>query len=88
MSRGSHTSAELNGPTSSTRRSIQKLKQVMGGQLHVLVTPFGCAVDAGNQPGPVNAAEVTVDECIAGLRLFAGPIRQAEMPLGIVSPGV
>jgi hypothetical protein len=60
----------------------------VGGELDLLVAPFGSAVLAGDQPGPVDPAQVAVDEGIAGLGLVGGALGQPEMPLGIVVPAM
>ena len=60
----------------------------MCGELDRLVPPLGGAVDAGDETGPVDASEVADDERVAGLRLVAGPVGQAEVPVGVLLPGV
>ena len=60
----------------------------MGRQLDVLVAPLGGPIDARDEGGPMNAAEVPVDEGVPGLRPIGGPLGQPEMPLGVVVPGM
>ena len=50
--------------------------------------PFGGAVVAGDQARAVQAAEVSVDECVARFGLLRGALREAEMPLGVLVPRV
>ena len=69
-------------------RAVEQLQQVVRRQLHVLVAPLGRAVDAGDQPGAVDAAEIAVHEGVAGLRLLRRPLGEAEVPFGVLVPGV
>jgi len=64
------------------------LQQIVGGDLDVLVPPFGGAVDAGDQPGPVDTAEIPVDERVPRLGLVLGAVRQPEVPGRVVVPAV
>jgi hypothetical protein len=67
---------------------IQELEQVMSGQLHLLVPPFGCPVNAGDQPCPMEAAEVSIDERVSSLRLIGGAFGEPQVPFGIFVPGM
>src|SRR6478735_9790962 len=58
----------------------------MGGELDLLVTPFRRAVDAGDQPRPMDPAQVAVDERVPGLGVVIRTVGEAEMPSGIVVP--
>ena len=69
-------------------RAVEQLQQVVRRQLHVLVAPLGRAVDAGDQPGAVDAAEIAVHEGVAGLGLLRRPLGEAKVPLGVRVPGV
>ena len=60
----------------------------MGRQLDLLVAPFGGAVLTRDQGGAVEATEVPVDEGMPGLGLVRGPLREAEMPFGVLVPRV
>jgi hypothetical protein len=48
---------------------IEKLEEIVGCQLDLLVPPLGGAVVAGNQAGAMQPAEVSVDERVSGLGL-------------------
>ena len=54
----------------------------------VLVPPLRRPVDAGDQAGPVHPAEVAEDERVAGLGLVGRTLGQAEMPGGVLVPGM
>jgi hypothetical protein len=58
----------------------------MGGELDVLVPPFGCPVLACDQTRSVDAAEVSVDESIPGLGLVSSAISEPEVPFGVLRP--
>ena len=53
----------------SAREVVEALEQVVRGPLDLLVAPLGGTVETGDQPHPVHAAEVAVDERVARLRL-------------------
>jgi hypothetical protein len=74
--------------SSGGARPIQELQQLVGCQLDLLVAPLGCPVVAGDQAGPVEAAEVAVDEGVPRLGLLRGSLGEAEMPLAVLVPGV
>src|SRR4029079_12273293 len=78
--------------TSPVRRSgahaVEVLQQLVGSQLDVLVPPLGRAVDAGDQPGPVHAPQVAVDEGVARLGLVVGALGETEVPGRVVLPRV
>ena len=60
----------------------------MRGQFHGLVAPLGRSVDAGDQGGAVDPAEIAEHEGIAGLGLVAGALGQPEVPGGVLGPAV
>src|SRR5262245_61067747 len=70
------------------RRLVEVLQQVVGGELDVFVTPLRGTVDAGDQPGAVDAAEVAVHECVARLRPVGCPLGETEVPQGVIVPAV
>src|SRR5215203_2135119 len=51
----------------SSARVVQQLQELVGCELDLFVTPFRCAVMAGDDPRPMQTAEVGIDECVAGL---------------------
>jgi hypothetical protein len=53
-------------------------------QLDLLVPPLRGPVVAGEQPHPVQTAEVAVDKRVARLRLFGRALGEAEMPGGVL----
>jgi hypothetical protein len=57
-------------------------------QFDFLVAPFGGPVHAGNQTRAVDTSEVAVAEAVPRLRLLPGPFSKAEVPLGVLVPGV
>ena len=57
-------------------------------ELDLLVPPLGGTVVAGDQPHPVHAAEVAVDERIPRLRLLGRALGETEMPIRVFFPGV
>jgi two-component system, OmpR family, sensor kinase len=67
---------------------VQPLEQLVGGELDLLVPPFGRPVHAGDDAHPVDAPEVPVDEGVPGLGLVIGPRGQAEVPAGVLVPRV
>ena len=75
-------------PSVSRGPLVQELQQVVGRQLDLLVPPLGGAVQAGDQAIAVDAAKVAVDEPVAGLGLVGGALGQAEVPVGVLLPGV
>lgn len=60
----------------------------MSRQFDLLVAPFGGPVHAGNQTRAVDTFEVAVAEAVPRLGLLARPFSEAEVPLGILVPGV
>ena len=61
----------------------------MGGELDLLVAPFGGAVQAGDQAHAVEAAaEVAIDEGVPRLGLVGGAVGEGQVPLGVFLPGV
>jgi hypothetical protein len=73
---------------SSAAALVEVLEQVVGGELDLLVVPFGGPVLAGDQAHAVEAAEVAVHEGVAGLGLAAGAVGQGQVPQGGLLPGV
>src|SRR5215207_1840591 len=69
-------------------RSIQQLQQVVSCELDLLVPPLRCPVLTGDQPRAMQAAEVSVDERVPRLRLVGGALGKAEVPFGVLAPGV
>src|SRR3954470_20684479 len=67
---------------------VEALEQVVGRELDRLVPPLRRPVHARDQAHAVHAAEVAVDEAVAGLRLLRGALRQAEVPVGVLLPRV
>src|SRR4051794_40213829 len=67
---------------------VQQLQQVVGGQLDLLVPPLGRPVVAGDDAHPVHAAEVAVDERVAGLGLLGRALGEREVPRAVLGPGV
>ena len=79
------------GPALAARSGalrVQVLEEVVGGQLDLLVAPFGGTELAGDQAHPVDAPEVAVDERVAALRLIGRPVGEAQVPGRVVVPGV
>jgi hypothetical protein len=64
------------------------LQEVMCGQLDFLVPPLRCPIDAGDQGRTVHPPQVTEDERIPRLGLISRTFGQAEMPSGVLLPGV
>ena len=60
----------------------------MSRELDFLVAPFGGPVHAGNQARAVDTFEVAIGEAVPRLRLLPGPFSKAEMPLGVLVPGM
>jgi two-component system, OmpR family, sensor kinase len=70
------------------RQPVQPLQELVGGELDLLVPPLGGPVHAGDDAHPVDAPEIPVDEGVPGLGLVGGPLGQAEVPAGVLFPGV
>jgi hypothetical protein len=64
------------------------LQEVMCGQLDFLVPPLRGPIDAGDQRCTVHPPQVTEDERIPRLGLISRTFGQAEMPSGVLLPGV
>src|SRR5207249_6644980 len=73
---------------SSQGQLVQSLQEVVGSQLDLLVPPLGRPVEAGDDAHPVDAPEIPVDKGVPGLGLVGGAIGEAEMPPGVLLPGV
>jgi hypothetical protein len=56
--------------------------------LHVCVPPLSRTVLAREEAASVHAAEVSVDECVPAFGLVGRSVGQAEVPLGVLAPGV
>src|SRR5215218_905924 len=67
---------------------VEVLEEVVGGELDLLVAPFGGPVQAGDQAHAVQAAEVAVDEGVPGLSLVGGAVGEGQVPLGVLLPGM
>ena len=65
---------------------VEQLQQLVGRELDVLVAPLGGPILTRDQPRPVDATEVPVDERVPGLRLLRRPVGQSQMPLGVLVP--
>ena len=72
----------------SAARSVEELQQLVSGELDLLVAPLRGAVVAGDQAGAVQATEIAVDECVACLGPVRGALGEAEVPFGVIAPGV
>jgi two-component system, OmpR family, sensor kinase len=70
------------------RQPVKPLQELVRGELDLLVPPFGRPVHAGDDAHPVDAPEVPVHEGVPGFRLVGGPLGQAEVPAGVLFPGV
>jgi hypothetical protein len=57
-------------------------------KLDLLVPPLRGTVVAGDQPHPVQTAKVAINKRIAPLRLLVRAVSTAEMPGGVLLPGV
>jgi hypothetical protein len=64
------------------------LEEPVSGKLDRLVPPLGGPVDTGDQRRSMNTLQVAVDERVAGFRPVCGAIRQPEVPVGVLLPGV
>src|SRR5262249_34824411 len=67
---------------------VEQLQELVCGELDRLVAPLGCAVVAGDDAGPVDAAEVAVDERVACLRPVVRAVGEPEVPGGVLVPRV
>jgi hypothetical protein len=68
--------------------SVEVLQELVCCEFDLLVPPFRSTVVAGDQPHPVQAAEVAKDKRVARLRLLVRALSQAEIPGGVLLPGV
>jgi hypothetical protein len=57
-------------------------------QLDLLVPPLRGTVVAGDQPHPVQTAKVAVHKRMTRLRLLVRAVGEAEVPRGVLLPGV
>jgi hypothetical protein len=73
---------------SSAGLSVEVLQELVCCELDLLVPPLRGTVVAGDQPHPVQTAEVAVDERVVRLRLLGRALGEAEMPGGVFLPGV
>ena len=53
-------------------------------ELDLFVPPLRGAVVTGDQPHPVQTAEIAIDERVARLRVLGRALGEAEMPTGVV----
>ncbi|HET9969983.1 MAG TPA: HAMP domain-containing sensor histidine kinase, partial [Streptosporangiaceae bacterium] len=70
------------------RQPVKPLEELVRGELDLLVPPLSRPVHAGDDAHPVDAPEVPVYEGVPGLGLVGGPLGQAEVPAGVLFPGV
>ncbi len=78
---GSASSTSCSGPNPTACRPglrVEVLQQIVGGQLDVLVPPFRSSVDAGDQAGAVNPAQVAVDERVSRLGVVLWRLRSGR----------
>ena len=69
-------------------RVVQRLQEVVRRQLDLLVPPFGSTVVAGDDPHPVDPAEVAEHERVARLRPVRGAVGEPEVPGRVLVPAV
>ena len=60
----------------------------MGRELDLLVSPLRSSILTRDQPGAMNATEVSVDKSVPGFGVVVGTFVEAEMPFGVLLPGV
>ena len=72
----------------SSARLVEKLKQLVSRELHLLVTPLCGPVHAGDQAAAMDPAEVAVHKGVSGFRVVGSPCREAEVPLAVLLPRV
>ena len=70
------------------RQPVKPLEELVRGEFDLLVPPLGRPVHAGDDAHPVDAPEVPVHEGVPGLGLVGGSLGQAEVPAGVLFPGV
>src|SRR5262249_33547400 len=80
--------AEAGQACHSAGPRVQQLKELVRGELDLLVPPLGRAVVAGDDPRAVDPAEVAVDEGVTRLPPVVRTLRQPEVPLRVLLPGV
>jgi hypothetical protein len=68
--------------------AVQALQQIVGGEFDVLVGPLGGPVLTGDDPHPVQTAEVAVRERVPGLGLAGGAVGERQVPSGVFVPRV
>src|SRR6476620_3455499 len=73
---------------SSGGLSVEVLQELVCCKLDLLVPPLRRAVVAGDQPYPVQPATVAINKRVASLRLLVHALGKAEMPVGVLLPGV
>jgi hypothetical protein len=64
------------------------LQEIVRGKLDLLMSPFGGPVDACDEGRPVHPPEVAEHERISGLGLISHACGEAEMPGGVLLPGM
>ena len=67
---------------------VEHLEQLVGGELDLLVAPLRGPVVAGDQAGAMHAAQVAVDERVAGLGLVGGALGEPQVPGRVLVPRV
>src|SRR6478752_1614851 len=76
------------GNASPLTAVVEVLQEIVGCQLDFLVSPLGRSVVAGDEPHPVQPAEVAVDERVPSLGLITGLLGNGEVPLPVLLPVV
>src|SRR5205823_11967906 len=67
---------------------VQELKQLVRGQLDLLVTPLGRPVLAGDQSRSMDTAKIPIDERVAAFGLVRRFVVQPEVPFAVFVPCV
>jgi hypothetical protein len=67
---------------------VELLEELMGRELDVFVSPLSGPIVARDHAHPMDTAKVPIDEGVPRLGLFGRPIREPEMSLGVLVPGV
>jgi hypothetical protein len=64
-------------PSASGSRFVEVLEELMGSELDLLVSPFGCSVLASDQAHSMETPEVPVDECVSGLGVVGRTVSES-----------
>src|SRR5260221_9596569 len=67
---------------------VEPLQKLVRRKLDLFVAPFGRPVLAGDQPRSVDAAKIAINERVSTLGLVSRLLVEAEVPFGVVVPGV